>query len=56
MEIYDVEPVLLLPAVLDLRPLVRLTYLVSHPIGAGMALQGLITQVFVVCVHLNHIA
>ena len=29
MEIYDVEPVLLLPAVLDIRPLVR------EPLVAG---------------------
>ena len=45
MEIYDVEPFLLLPAVLDLRPLVREPYLVSLPVGAGIALQGLVTQV-----------
>ena len=46
MGIYDGGPFLLLPAVLDLRPLVREAYLVSLPVGAGIALQGLITQVY----------
>ena len=46
MEFYDVEPFLLLPAVLDLRPLVREPYLGSRPVGAAKALQWLITQVY----------
>ena len=37
----------LLPTVLDLRPLVGEAHLVSLPVGAGIALQGLITQVIV---------
>ena len=46
MEIYDGRPSLLLPAALHCRPLVREAYLVSLPVGAGIALQGLITQVY----------
>ena len=38
-EIYDGGPCLLLPAVLDLRPLAREAYLVSLPVGAGIALK-----------------
>ena len=45
MDIYDCGPCLMLPAVLDLRPLVREAYLVSLPVGAGIALQGLVAQV-----------
>ena len=44
MEIYAGGPLLLLPAVLDLRPLIREVDLVSLPVGAGIALQGLIAQ------------
>ena len=44
---FGVEPFLLLPAVLDLRPLARWTYLVSLPVGAGIALQGLVTQIHI---------
>ena len=51
VENYDTQPFLLLPTVLDLRLLFRKlyymvgTYLLSL-IDAGIALQGLITQVY----------
>ena len=54
MENYDVEPFLLLPPVLDLRLLFRKLFrdgahLLSSSglVGAGIALQGLITQVVI---------
>ena len=47
MEIYDIKPFPLLPAVLDLRPPVKEPDLVSRPVGAGIALQGLIDKLCV---------
>ena len=48
-EICDVQPLLLLPTVLDLRLLFRELFMVGpyllSLLDAGMALQGLITQV-----------
>ena len=47
---YDIEPSLILPAVLDLRPLFRELFiaesnLLSVQVVARISLQGLITQV-----------
>ena len=49
-EICDVQPFLLLPTVLDLRLLFRKLFMVAPDLlallDAGIALQGLITQVY----------